>query len=220
MTMKRSLCLLALVACRPAPPKLVYPEPAQWDPLGTDPDFLGNNPYQTGDARLDIGVFYEGGSSELVPVDDVENFFYIYEETFALVVSDDRIEGYESDAIEPVGNAWWGGGVHWSQARDLSAWTTLHLSLKCNDAELASAEIGMTGGGTEGSVILTDLGFVADGTWQSFDVPLDSFTNLGVDLSSVTVPLLLLGTTAPAGTSLQIDDLYFTVDGDDGGDDG
>ena len=212
--MKRTLCLLVLVGCRPAPPELVYPEPPQWDPLGTDPDFLGDDPYEDGDERLDIGIFYEGGSSEQVAIDDVDNFFYIYESTFSVAVSEDRVEGYLSDAIEPVGNAWWGGGVHWNQARDLSAWNTLHVSLKTSDEEMAGAQLGMTGGGTEGSVTLSDVGLVADGTWQTFEISLQSFADAGVDLSSVTVPLLMLGTEAPAGTALQVDDLYFTV-GDD-----
>jgi len=209
--MKRLLYMVVLVGCRPEAPELVYPEPGEWDPTAEDPDFYAADPYEEGDQRLDIGIFYEGESSDQIPIDDLTTHFYIYENTFDLAVSDDRVEGYVSDSLEPTGNAWWGGGVHWDQGTDLSAWTTLHLALKTRDAELATWSIGMTGSGTEGRVSLADLGFTADGTWQSFDIPLQSFATAGTDLTSVTVPLLLVGEGAPDGTGVLIDDLYFTV---------
>lgn len=215
MRLPSAIGLLLVAGCRPEAPALVYPEPSVWDPTAADEDFYGDDPYVDGEQRLDIGVFYEGGSSEQLVVDDTTRHFYIYESTFSMSLSDDRVEGYVADRIEPTGNLWWGGGVHWDQATDLSAWTTLHFAAKSYDAELENVQVGMTGSGTEARVALRDLGFRADGSWQSFDVPLQSFANGGADLTSVTVPLLLLGEGAPSGTGLLLDDLYFVVGEDD-----
>ena len=206
-----------LAACRPDPGIPNYPIPQEWNIADTDPDFYGDNPYQDGDQRLSIGVFYEGGASQSVPLDDVVNHFYIYENTFVLADSDDRAEGFVSNRIVSTGNAWWGGGVHWDQPIDLSAWDTLHVALKTRDASMATWDIGMTGGGTEGRVSLDTIGFVADGTWQALEIPMSAMVAAGVDLRSVTVPLLLVGDGAAADESVLIDDLYFTVGGADGG---
>jgi len=203
--------LLVLAACRPDSGAPRYPSPEEWNPSADDEDFYGDDPFQEGDERLDIGLFYEGGSSEKVPIDDLTSHFYIYENTFNVAASDDRVEGYVADSIEPTGNAWWGGGVHWDSARDLSSWSGLHLSVKTRDAAMVATQLGMTGGGTEGHVSLSSLGLEPDGEWHTFDVSLQSFVDAGVDLSSVSVPLLILGEAAPAGDALLIDDLYFTT---------
>jgi len=215
--MRRALpVFLVLAACRPDPGAPHYAAPDVWDPSADDADFYGDDPFEAGDERLDIGLFYEGGSSEQVPIDDLTTHFYVYENTFSVGVSDDRVEGYVADSIEPTGNAWWAGGIHWDAARDLSHWTRLHLSVKTRDAAMADFQLGMNGGGTEGRVSLSSLGFAADGEWHTFNVSLQSFVDAGVDLSSVTVPLLIAGENSPAGDALLIDDLYFTVgEGDD-----
>jgi hypothetical protein len=211
---RRPLCILLLAAgCRPDAGSPNYPNPGEWDPTEGDPDFYGDDPYEDGDQRLSIGAFYEGGASEEVPINDLDTHFYVYESTFTAGVSDDRIEGYVSTSLEHAGGPWWGGGVHWDQARDLSSWDTLHLSVKSRSADMGAMTIGMTGGGTEGRVALADLGFVADGTWQTLNVPLQHFVDGGADMGSVTVPFLFGGQAAPAGDSVLIDDLYFTVRG-------
>ncbi len=212
-----ALVPLVVAACRPDPGIPDYPVPQEWDIAASDPDFYGDNPYQDGDQRLSIGVFYEGGASVSIPLDDVVNHFYIYENTFVLSDSDDRAEGFVSNRIVSTGNAWWGGGVHWDQPIDLSDWDTLHVALKTRDASMATWSIGMAGGGNEGRVSLSSLGFTADGTWQVLQLPLASFVSAGVDLSLVSVPLLLVGDGAAADESVLIDDLYFTVGGTSGG---
>lgn len=210
--MTRTVPLLLLLAgCKPDAGSPHYPAPDEWNPSADDEDFYGSDPFEDGDERLDIGLFYEGGSSEKVPIDDLTTHFYVYESTFNLAASDDRVEGYVADSVEPTGNAWWGGGVHWDSARDLSGWTGLHLSVKTRDEAMAAVQIGMNGGDTEGKVSLSSVGFEPDGEWHSLDVSLQSFADAGVDLSSVTIPLLILGEGSPAGDALLIDNLYFTA---------
>ena len=210
----RRLCILLLAtACRPDAGVPDYPIPGEWDPTEGDPNFYGDDPFQEGDVRLSIGAFYEGGASEEVPIDDLTTHFYVYESTFVSGASDDRIEGYVSDRLEHAGGEWWGGGVHWDQARDLTAYDTLHLSVKSRDPGMASMTVGMTGGGTEGRVSLADLGFVNDGTWQTLEIPMQLFVDAGADMSSVSVPFVFGGEGAGSGEYVLVDDLYFTNTG-------
>ena len=219
--MRRALpALLVLVGCRPDPGAPHYATPDEWNPAADDEDFYGDDPFEAGEQRLDIGLFYEGGSSEAVPIDDVSTHFYIYESTFALGASDDRVEGYIADSVETTGNPWWGGGIHWDAARDLSKWSQLHLSVKTRDAAMVDVQVGMNGGGNEAAVSLSSLGFSADGEWHTYNISLQGFIDAGVDLTGVTVPLLLLGEGSPAGDVLLIDDLYYSVGDGGGGDDG
>ena len=67
------LMTLNLLACREDPGAPEYPDPAQspGDTGSTDDDFLsGSEPYVEGEARLSVGLFYEGGYSDLLEVDD------------------------------------------------------------------------------------------------------------------------------------------------------
>ncbi len=212
--MRRHTALfVALAACRPDPGAPNYPNPGPWDPLTDDPDFLGGSqPYEDGEDRLSYGIFYEGGYSDLLLLDEVTRHFYIYEGTFGVSVSDDRVEGLTSDALTLTGNPWWGGGVHWDEATDLGDWDHLHIALKSSDSSLASWSIGMTGGGNEGRVNVSAAGFVPDGSWQDLSIPLADFESAGVDLGSVTVGLLLVGEGGAAGDTVLIDDLYLTRD--------
>ena len=71
--------LVGVLACRPAP--IEYPD-STWGSFDTASStvdqFLGPNPYEEGDARLSLGIFYEGGFSEEIPIDEVDSFFYIW----------------------------------------------------------------------------------------------------------------------------------------------
>lgn len=162
------------------------------------------DPLEEGELRLGIGVFYEGPTTSFVPIDDSTTRVYVYENSFAVETSDDRVEGYASDALVLRGNPWWGGGVHWDAPQDLSAYDMLHVALKTDG--LTAWSIGLTGG-SEGRVNVGDAGLVADGDWLTLDLPLASFA--GVDLTAVSVALLLVGEGGEAGDRVQLDDLYF-----------
>ena len=208
-----ALALLSLGACRPDAGAPNYPNPGPWDPSEDDPDFLaGSNPYEEGEDRLSIGIFYEGGSSDILAIDDLTRHFYIYESTFEMGASEDRVEGLVSDEITVGDVGWWGGGVHWDTPEDISAWTTLHVALQSDAEGLGSWTIGMSDGVTEATVDVAELGFVADGSWQDVVLPLDQLESAGLDLEAVSVGLLLIGTSAAPGDTLKIDDLYLTAE--------
>ena len=200
--------ILALLACRPDPGEPNYPDPGELTIDTNDEDFLrGDDPYEEGEDRLSIGIFYEGPVSEWVDVDNVENFFYIYEDSFSVTSSDDRVEGYTSDVLEVSKDTWWGGGIHWEGSpRDLSAYNTLNVSLK-SDA-LEGLELGMKGG-DEAKVPVSDYGYVADGEWHHLDIPLADFS--GVVLAGVEIPLIIVAEGTPSGTTVLFDNLYLDV---------
>lgn len=198
--------LALLWACRPDLGEPSYPDPDA-DTSGGDTgaeSLAGPDPYSDGEARLSFGIFYESGASELDPTDH----FYIYESTFTIASSEERVEGYTSDVLTHSGGAWWGGGIHWDVARDLSGWSTLNLDL------LAPAEGGISApglamlGGSEGRISASDAGFVADGTWHHLVIPLDDLGAAGADLSQVTAPLIIVGDGGAQGDELYIDNLY------------
>ncbi len=200
---------MVFVACRPDPGAPSYPRAEAWDPVLDDSDFLGgSDPYDGSSERLSLGIFYEGGASEVLEIDDATRHFYIYEGTFSLEVTDDRVEGLVADAVTLSGGAWWGGGVHWDVPVDLSAWTTLHLAVASPDEGLAGWQLGMSDGTTEARVTAADYGFATDGAWRHLAVPLADFS--GLDLTRVAVPLLLVGQGGTAGDTLKLDDLYLS----------
>lgn len=203
---------LALAACRPDPGAPNYPNPGVWDPSADDPDFVqSDDPFEEGDERLSLGVFYEGGASESLGVDNQTRHLYIYEGTFSLGATDNRYEGLSADELEITGaQVWWGGGIHWDEPTDLSDWTTLHFALASRDPSFERWTIGMGDGIVEARINVADLGFVADGSWQSIDLPLADLS--GLDLTQISIALQIVGESGTAGDTLLIDDLYFSKD--------
>lgn len=210
------LPILLLLACRPDPGDPSYPDPSLLDSgdTGGDPDFyLGPDPYQAGEARLAFGAFYEGDASDYLIVDDVTRFYYIYSSTYTQTVDlVDRVEGYESAVIEHAGTAWWGGGLHWNSAENLSGWTTLHVSLRSGHAGFGTLELHLTGGEVEAVLDATAYGWAADDEWHHLSVPLADFGAAGADLGSVTSPFAMVGGSGEAGDELRVDNLYFSAE--------
>lgn len=204
------LALLA-VACRPTPGTPSYPDITSDTGEVSDGGLPGDDPWDGESPRLTFGVFYEGGSTDQLIVDNSTIFYYIYEGTFAQLEDEDHVEGFRADRLIVQNDAlgFWGGGVHLEglAPQDLSGWTTLHVALKSEDPELEAFELGMVSG-SEGRVAVTDYGFAADGQWHVLRIPL---ADLGISLTQVTVGLLLISTTAVKDTSLLIDDLYLTA---------
>ncbi len=220
MTGLRSWCVLAglgSLACRPDPGSPIYPDTdALSDPTDTGAgDGLpqGPDPYEPGEARLSLGLFYESGFSDLLEVNDQDRHYYIYSGTYSEEVNlQDVVEGRESTVIVHGSSGWFGGGVTWDIPQDLSAWTTLHVSLRSGDAGFASVAVHMTGGGTESIVDAASHGWASDGEWHHLALPLAEYAAGGTDLTSVTGPFVLIGEGGAEGEALKIDNLYFTQD--------
>lgn len=203
------LSLIGLNACRaPSGPhdydsQEVLPEPI--DPIIED--------LADGERRLSIGIFYEGPRTDEVEIDDLNAFFYIYEETFSLVKHDDElVEGVSSDLITLSGGPWWGGGVHWQSPRSLTDYKTLKVSLKSSEGTFESLEIGMNNSDLEQVKLkAADYGFSTDGEWHSLFIPLSDFTDQGLDLEQVLAPLVLIGNRGAGGERILVDAVYFTT---------
>ncbi len=193
-----------LLACRPELGAPSYPSPESWlDDTGSSA-LPGPDPYVEGEPRLSLGIFYESDASEVDPTDH----FYIFENTFSVSSSEERVEGLSSDVWTHTGGAWWGGGIYWDEARDLSAWSTLNLDLLAPaEGGIAGADLGMVGGG-EARVDASDVGFSADGEWHHLVIPLADLAAGGADLTQVTVPLVVVGEGGAEGDVLYIDNLY------------
>ena len=232
--MKTSLLvalMLALCGCRSDPGAgdyenqidFMFPEDAGTGGMSTL--LPGPDPYVEGDKRLSVGLFYEGRSSDLIEVNNMTTFFYIWENTFTSETTNDHIEGVSADAVVRTSVLWWGGGVSWSAPRDLSEWKVMRLSLKSSDPGFESVEIGMasyvapaTEGGAPGEnrVVLKaeDYGHVADGEWHQVSIPLADFAAKGLDLTQIVSPFSFGGANGEAhpGERLLADDLYFEVE--------
>lgn len=209
--------ILLLLACEPEP---IFPDdPLEgWEvdnPGGADGALPGPVPFEEGDRRLSVGVFYEGGASDLIPIDDVESFYYIYADefsgqvTYGQTASPRRVEGFESALITHGGGEWWGGGVTWNTPRDLSEWTALYVSARtASDAFTGfSIAIGTTGG--EGRVLATDLGFAPNDEWHHLRIDLDAVLP---NRTAVINPIILVGEGAGGGEQIYIDNVYFTAE--------
>ena len=198
-----------LSGCRPDPGDPEYPDFEVQNFV--DPNFLpGPFPYVDGEERLSLGLFYEGPSSEIIEIDGVSTNYFIYENTYAQFPDqDDHVEGFQSDLlVMSSALPWFGGGIIYSAGIDLSAWTTMHVSLKATDPAFEAMDILVGGGGVEVRVKPAAYGFVADGEWHPLVIPLSDF--VGVDFGDVTVSASFLSENGPADAQLRIDDLYYT----------
>ena len=219
-----------LWACRPEPIEYPYNTTTTSDTGSGEVDlFAGPDPYQEGENRLSLGVFYEGGYSDFIPVDEESSFFYIWitedtsSPTFTQTPTTERIEGNIADEVTAAEYGWFGGGVSWTTAIDMSDWTTIHLSVKSSDDVLSALQVGMggywaSGGSCAGSgtkqnwVDLSAYGFVTDGEWHHLTIPLDDL-DFCLDMTQVVEPFSLLTSgLSPddAGTQFILDNLYFS----------
>jgi hypothetical protein len=211
--MRSILVLVPLLAtgCRPDPGTPSYPEPSGWGVDTADTSFLaGPDPYLDGEQRLSLGAFYEGGYSELLPVDDVNIFYYIYNNYTQAEDSNDRVEGYVSDVWTVSGSTWFGGGINATVPVDLSAWDTLHFSVKGQPSEtLKSLTVQVETAAGTAPYELFDSGFALDSEWYTFAVPLSFFSS---DLSSVSGLFVLVSDAGGGGDVVKIDNLYYTAE--------
>ena len=158
---------------------------------------------------LNLGLFREGAADRSVPIDNARTHFWIYENTVRLADDADAVEGAQSHRLVHNGGDWWGAGIHWEDARDLSDWTTLHISLKASGAAFEDVQLRINS--TEnrsGAIDVRAYGFRGDGQWHDLVIPLNAFA--GADLSAVIAPLVFGGGGAAAGVGLQIDAVYLS----------
>ncbi len=207
---------LTLLACRADAPA---PDPTllEWEaPQGYYPEPLeGPDPWVAGERRLNLGLFYEGGASDFMAIDNASANYYIFETTDGLLTytqieDPDRIEGLVSSRIVRSGTPWLGGGIVWSAARDLSTWTLMALSLKSSDESFATVTISMETEGGDAALSMADYGFDNDGQWHQLVIPMTDFEEAGADLTRVTAPFVMAAVGGPAGESFNIDALYLT----------
>ncbi len=210
------LGLLVLTACRPNPGVPDYSGMASLFGDGGAPMSLpGPHPYVPGTRRLAFGAFYEGGSSDQLPLDN----YFIFSNSYATVPSDDRVEGLQSDELDFNGTSFWGGGLFWTKPTDMRGWTTLHVSLKSDATNLAVIALRMlyltpAPASTETTIAVkaNAYGWKNDGQWHTLDVPLTDFVSQGLDLSRMRSPFTIgndqSAATAKLGDVLLLDDVY------------
>lgn len=213
-----ALCALAAGGCRLDPGEPDYSGHVglvkdKVDAAGDD--LPGPFPYVPGEPRLMVGLFYEGGASERVVLNGQTTHYYIFviegssALTYAQESDGDRVEGRLSDRLILNGTPWWGGGVVWDQPQDLSAWTTLHVSLKSSDPSFADLKVTL-GSGTQYSVQATEYGYANDGAWHSLVIPLADLVARGLDKAAIVQPFILGADGGESGDVLLVDDVYFT----------
>ena len=196
--------IFLFLACRLDPGAPSYP-------TGDDlPNFGGPDPYEEGEDRLTLGLFYEMESSENYIIDNSTRFFYIWSNTFSVFAAEDKIEGYSSDQIVVGDLGWWGGGIFWSEEADFSTWSTLHVSFKSSAESPINLEVGLGQG--DGEILhwfsAEEYGFSQDDEWHSLIIPLSpAWENL--DPQRIQMPFNIRG-NGDEGSEILIDNLYFT----------
>lgn len=215
------LCVLALAGCREDPGDPNRQLLDDWEnPEGFFPEAVeGPDPFVEGEQRFNVGLFYEGGFSEIALLDGTTSNYFIFEAfpggplTYSGLIDDqDKVEGVFSDRIVHAGLTFWGGGVFWSGPRDLSRWTLMHVSLKSSDEAFAEIDLGLESNGTQIFLKATDYGYTNDGQWHHLVIELDDFVAAGANLTQLTSPFLFTGGAGEAGEYFKIDAVYWTAE--------
>jgi len=189
------------------------------------------DPYQPGEERLSVGYFYEGGRSETIAINNVTTAYFIFVTdlnrpgrtlTGGQDPSRDRLEGLESIRFTTSEQGFWGSGILWGEAIDLSGWTTMYVGFKSSDASFFNIELTLQSATTipnvpppdpnSFSVFARDYGYANDGEWHFLEIPLQDFIDRGWDPGNARSPFIMGGRTTQAGDTLLIDNLYFTKD--------
>ncbi|MBT8452017.1 MAG: hypothetical protein KJO40_08645 [Deltaproteobacteria bacterium] len=189
------------------------------------------DPYEPGEERLSVGYFYEGGRSETIPINTVTTNYFIFVVdlnrpgqtlTGGQDPSRDRLEGLESIKFTTAEQPFWGSGILWEEAIDLSEWTTMFVGFKSSDASFERIDLTVQSATTlpnvpppEASGFTVDVrsyGYSNDGEWHFLEIPLQDFIDRGWDPGNARSPFIIGGPTLQSGHTLLIDNLYFTKD--------
>ena len=173
---------------------------------------LGPDPLQTGESRLNLGLFYEGESTDEIIIDNLNTQFFIWSDSFSVNSISDSIEGDWADELVVGTLGWWGGGVFSNTASDFSRYVTLCVSLKSDFDSLTAVEVGIGEG--DGVVLswaaASDYGFQANGYWHNLRIPMSDLTAT-LDPTQINMLFNIRGEGLPEDTLL-IDNLYLTTD--------
>jgi len=202
------------------------------DPIDPFPP-IPPDPFQVGDERLYVGLFYEGGYSEEILINTSTTDYFVFAvdrrepvatRSFAEGVSRDRVEGRFSYEITLNGSPFWAGGIIWFEPIDLRGWTTMFVSFKSSDPSFETFDLELTSGDridAEGNELPdpsgfpldpTDYGYANDGEWHFLEIPLQDAIDLGWDPSIARSPFTFSRAGGDQGDVLLIDNLYFTKD--------
>ena len=220
-----SLALGLAVACAPDPGTPDYTSHVGLrDPVDPFPP-VPPEPFQPGDERLSVGYFYEGGSSETIPINTVTTDYFVFAidpdepvetRSFAEGTSTDRLEGLLSYEITLIDRPFWGAGIIWFEPIDLSEWTTLFVGFKSSDPSFATFDIFLQSGEGEAPAGVTldptSYGYRNDGEWHFLEIPLQDAIDAGWDPSEVRSPFIVSAAGGEPGDVMLIDNLYFTKD--------
>ena len=194
--------------------------PDYTDPIVKDQKFEEPDPYVEGKERLSVDVFYEGGRSETLYVNEFRTHFFIFGElefgrkSFLLEEFGDRLEGEMSHKITLVGAPFWGGGLVYDEPVDLSEWKKLFVSFKSSDRSFETFQISLLYGteDDEGGVMLDPraYGYTNDGEWHSLEIDLQDAIDRGFDPTRVRSPFIIGASGGESGDTLLVDNLYLT----------
>ena len=161
--------------------------------------------------RLSLGVFYDGPFSESLAVDDETRHLYIYEETVGITTSLESFEGALSNTVSYNGLGWWGLGIHWDEADDLSSWAALNLAVRVSaENEFQNMKVRIADAAENDFTFrLKEYGLANHTGWQPLSLPLAEATAAGVDLATVVLPMELFGGGNSSGASFDIDGVFF-----------
>ncbi|MFT7581896.1 MAG: hypothetical protein ACI9MR_003577 [Myxococcota bacterium] len=211
--------LLVLAGCREdaGDPNVALLTDFENPPGFFEDPLLGPDPIEDGEQRLGLGLFVENRVTEWIPLDQTFSNYFIFE-TFPggpltysqLVDRQDRIEGLFSDRISHAGEGFWGGGVIWSSPRNLTMWTTMHVSFKSSDGAFDDINIIVQSGGSDATLTASDYGYTNDGEWHNLTIPMIDFVDAGADLTAVTAPFIVGGGGGTSGEFFHIDAVYLT----------
>ena len=134
--------------------------------------------------------------------------------TFDQEESGERVEGKVSDVITLSGTPWFGGGIIWDFAEDLSSWSTLIVAVRSDATALDDFDISMQYE-IAGSLSVKDVkvaassyGYVNDGEWHVLEIPMQDLIDLGLQPTTVRSPFVFAKEGGNAGDQLSIDSLF------------
>ncbi|MEO1171771.1 MAG: hypothetical protein AAFX94_06925 [Myxococcota bacterium] len=192
-------------------------ERAEAERAGEVSALAGADPFNPdSDNRLALAVFYDGeDATQFLRPGANDIAFFIFEDTFTLGTSTNRVQGESSTEFTLAGaTGFWGGGTFATGALfDLTEYQTLSIALNGGEfSSFDSINLIVEDSNLQAVLPAADYGYVNDGEWHQLFVPLEDFANAGVDLSRAFGVLSLSNERTVTGHRLLVDNGYFDED--------